>query len=58
MKEYQDGFLRDVFVDVLGYTYKYDGNETFNLLREKKNVKRWAFKGRRSILCNLKTQKN
>ena len=37
-EEYQDGFLRDVFVNVLGFTYKYDGNETFNLLREKKNV--------------------
>ncbi len=37
-EEYQDGFLRDVFVNVLGYTYKYDGNDTFNLLREKKNV--------------------
>jgi len=37
-EEYQDGFLRDVFVNVLGYTYKYDGYPTFNLLREKKNV--------------------
>ncbi len=37
-EEYQDGFLRDVFVNVLGYTYKYDGNDTYNLLREKKNV--------------------
>ena len=37
-EEYQDGFLRDVFVDVLGYTYKYDGADTFNLLRERKNI--------------------
>ncbi|NQY11911.1 MAG: N-6 DNA methylase [Flavobacteriales bacterium] len=36
-EEYQDGFLRDVFVDVLGYTFKYDSPDSFNLLREKKN---------------------
>ena len=37
-EEYQDGFFRDVFVNVFGYTYKYDGDPKFNLLREKKNV--------------------
>ncbi len=37
-EEYQDGFLRDVFVNVLAYTYKYDGHDTYNLMREKKNV--------------------
>jgi tRNA1(Val) A37 N6-methylase TrmN6 len=34
-EEYQDGFLRDIFVDVLGYTLKPDDN--FNLVREFKN---------------------
>lgn len=34
-EEYQDGFLRDIFVDVLGYTLKPDDN--FNLAREFKN---------------------
>ena len=34
-EEYQDGFLRDLFVDVLGYTLKPDDN--FNLVREFKN---------------------
>ncbi len=34
-EEYQDGFLRDVFVDVLGYTIK--PNADFNLVREFKN---------------------
>lgn len=35
-EEYQDGFLRDVFVDVLGYTLKPDAG--FNLMREFKNL--------------------
>ncbi len=35
-EEYQDGFLRDLFVDVLGYTLKTD-DENFNLVREFKN---------------------
>ncbi|MBN2858473.1 MAG: N-6 DNA methylase [Candidatus Delongbacteria bacterium] len=34
-EEYQDGFLRDLFVNVLGYTLKPDTD--FNLVREKKN---------------------
>ncbi len=34
-EEYQDGFLRDIFVDVFGYTLKPDKN--FNLVREFKN---------------------
>lgn len=34
-EEYQDGFLRDIFVDVFGYTLKPDYN--FNLAREFKN---------------------
>jgi type I restriction-modification system DNA methylase subunit len=34
-EEYQDGFLRDIFVDVLGYTLKPDDNH--NLVREFKN---------------------
>ncbi len=34
-EEYQDGFLRDIFADVLGYTLKPE--EGFNLVREFKN---------------------
>jgi len=34
-EEYQDGFLRDLFVEALGYTLKPD--ENFNLVREFKN---------------------
>jgi type I restriction-modification system DNA methylase subunit len=34
-EEYQDGFLRDIFAEVLGYTLKPDDN--FNLVREFKN---------------------
>ncbi|MDM8559481.1 DNA methyltransferase [Candidatus Parabeggiatoa sp. HSG14] len=34
-EEYQDGFLRDIFVDVFGYVLKPDDN--FNLVREFKN---------------------
>jgi len=34
-EEYQDGFLREIFVDVLGYTLK--PNENYNLVREFKN---------------------
>ncbi|OQX73690.1 MAG: hypothetical protein B6D61_12260 [Bacteroidetes bacterium 4484_249] len=34
-EEYQDGFLRDLFVNALGYTLKPDDN--FNLVREFKN---------------------
>lgn len=34
-EEYQDGFLRDIFVDVLGYTLRPD--ENFDLQREFKN---------------------
>ncbi len=34
-EEYQDGFLRDIFVKVLGYTLKPD--ENYNLVREYKN---------------------
>ncbi|MGD9731860.1 MAG: TaqI-like C-terminal specificity domain-containing protein [Desulfamplus sp.] len=34
-EEYQDGFLRDIFVDVLGYRLKPEDN--FNLVREFKN---------------------
>jgi len=34
-EEYQDGFFRDIFVDVLGYTLRPD--ENFNLQREFKN---------------------
>ena len=38
-EEYQDGFLRHIFVDLLSYTLKGDtGSEEFNLVREKKNV--------------------
>ncbi|OQX97545.1 MAG: restriction endonuclease subunit M, partial [Bacteroidetes bacterium 4572_128] len=36
-EEYQDGFLRDLFVKVLGYTLKPD--ENFNMVREFKNQK-------------------
>jgi hypothetical protein len=35
-EEYQDGFLRDLFVSALGYTLKPDDN--FNLVREFKNL--------------------
>ena len=34
-EEYQDGFLREIFVDVLGYTLRPD--ENFDLQREFKN---------------------
>jgi len=34
-EEYQDGFLRDIFVDVFGYTLRPD--ENYNLQREFKN---------------------
>ncbi len=34
-EEYQDGFLRDIFVDVFGYTLK--PSENYNLVREFKN---------------------
>ena len=34
-EEYQDGFLRDIFVEILGYKIKPDDN--FNLVREFKN---------------------
>ncbi|MDR1925860.1 MAG: N-6 DNA methylase, partial [Planctomycetaceae bacterium] len=34
-EEFQDGFLRKLFVEILGYTLKPDAN--FNLVREKKN---------------------
>jgi len=34
-EEYQDGFLRDIFVDVLGYTLRPE--ENYNLQREYKN---------------------
>jgi len=34
-EEYQDGFLRDIFINVFGYTLKPDAN--FNLVREFKN---------------------
>jgi len=34
-EEYQDGFLRDIFVDIFGYTLK--PNEDYNLVRELKN---------------------
>jgi len=34
-EEYQDGFLRDIFVDIFGYTLK--PNENYNLVRELKN---------------------
>jgi hypothetical protein len=34
-EEYQDGFLREIFVDVLGYTLR--PNENFDLQREFKN---------------------
>jgi hypothetical protein len=34
-EEYQDGFLRDIFVDVFGYSLK--PNDNFNLVRELKN---------------------
>ncbi len=34
-EEYQDGFLNNLFVDVLGYTLR--PNDNFNLVREKKN---------------------
>ena len=34
-EEYQDGFLRDLFVDVLGYTLKTEDN--YNLVREFRN---------------------
>jgi len=35
-EEYQDGFLRDIFVEVFGYTLK--PNDNFNLVRELKNT--------------------
>ncbi|MDL0089740.1 hypothetical protein [Campylobacter gastrosuis] len=35
-EEYQDGFLRKIFVECLGYTLKPDPN--FNLTREEKNA--------------------
>jgi len=35
-EEYQDGFLRDIFVDVFGYTLK--PSEKFDLVRELKNT--------------------
>ncbi len=35
-EEYQDGFLRDLFVEVLGYTLKTD-DKNFDLVREFKN---------------------
>ncbi len=35
-EEYQDGFLRDLFVDVFGYILKPDND--FNLVREFKNI--------------------
>ncbi len=34
-EEYQDGFLRDLFVDILGYKLRPD--EGYNLVRERKN---------------------
>jgi hypothetical protein len=34
-EEYQDGFLRDLFVNVFGYTLRPD--ENYNLVRERKN---------------------
>jgi len=34
-EEYQDGFLRDIFVDIFGYTLK--PNDNYNLVRELKN---------------------
>jgi hypothetical protein len=34
-EEYQDGFLRDLFVDIFGYTLRPDAN--YNLVRERKN---------------------
>ena len=34
-EEYQDGFLRDIFVDVFGYTLRPE--ENYNLQREFKN---------------------
>ena len=37
-EEYQEGFLRDLFVNVLGYTLKPQINH--NLYRELKNVKK------------------
>lgn len=37
-EEYQDGFLRDLFVATLGYTLKTDEPTNFNLEREKKNT--------------------
>ncbi|MCQ2113265.1 MAG: BREX-1 system adenine-specific DNA-methyltransferase PglX [Bacteroidaceae bacterium] len=36
-EEFQDGFLRDLFVNILGYTLKPDSE--YNLVREKKDVK-------------------
>ncbi|MFW5990222.1 MAG: Eco57I restriction-modification methylase domain-containing protein, partial [Campylobacterales bacterium] len=36
-EEYQDGFLRDVFENCLGYTLKTSNPESYNLEREKKN---------------------
>lgn len=36
-EEYQEGFMRDLFVNVLGYTLK--PNVNYNLVLEKKNVK-------------------
>lgn len=36
-EEYQDGFLRDLFENCLGYTLKTSAPESYNLEREKKN---------------------
>ena len=36
-EEYQEGFLKDIFVNCLGYTFKTDSPNDFNLEREKKN---------------------
>ena len=36
-EQYQEGFLRDLFVDVFGYTL--NPNEHYNLITEKKNQK-------------------
>ena len=50
-EEYQDGFLRDLFVNVLGYTLKPDDN--YNLAREFKNLED-AKKADGAILKNEK----
>ncbi|WP_197408337.1 Eco57I restriction-modification methylase domain-containing protein [Campylobacter iguaniorum] len=36
-ESYQDGFLRDIFVNCLGYTLDMDAPQNYNLMREKKN---------------------